>query len=107
MRRHPLLFLQIAADEIVEELISSAEFHVGLDHHRIPALHDRILNLMRVNRMLLVDARAEILALQHLLQGDEAVEPDHLLEFHLREPVAVVDDLCPRRIEDLEGLFAV
>ena len=66
-----------------------------------------ILNLVRVNWVLLVDARAEILALQHLLQGHEAVEANHLLEAHFLEPFAVVDDPGPRRIEHLERLFAV
>ena len=93
----PCVFLQIASDKIVEKLIGPSELDVGFDHHRVPALHDRILNLVRVNRLLLVDAGAEILALQHLLQGDEAVETNHLFEAHLREPFAVVDDPRPRR----------
>ena len=53
--RLAFLFLEIAADENIEELIGAAQFHVGLHHDRIPALHDRILNFVRVDRLLLVD----------------------------------------------------
>ena len=41
-----LLFLQIAPDHDVEKLVGAAQFNVGLDHHRIPSLHDRVLQFM-------------------------------------------------------------
>src|SRR4029453_8184638 len=62
-----LFFLEIAPDQNVKKLVGPAELHVRPHHHRIPPLHDRILNFMRVDRALIVDPRPEILALEHLL----------------------------------------
>ena len=49
-----LVLLQLAPDENVEELIGPAEFDIGLHLDRIPALHDGILNLVRANRLLVL-----------------------------------------------------
>src|SRR5213075_485756 len=57
------VFLKIAADEAVEKLIGSTQFHIGFHHDRIPALHDWVLNLVRVDRMAFVDPIPEIFAL--------------------------------------------
>ena len=40
-----LLLLQLAADEQVEQLIGAAELDVGLHHHRVPALEQRVQEL--------------------------------------------------------------
>ncbi len=54
-----------------------------------------------------VEAGAEVLALEHLLEGDAGVELEDFLVGHLPEPVAVVDDLGFGLVEDLEGLVGV
>src|SRR5947209_5739418 len=59
-----LLLLEIAPHQNIEQLIGAAELDIRFHHHRIPTLHYRILNLMRMNGLLLVDSRPEILALQ-------------------------------------------
>jgi hypothetical protein len=58
-----LLFLEVTSYQDIKKLIRSTEFDIGFDHHRVPALHDWILNFMRMNGLLLVDPGAEIFAL--------------------------------------------
>src|SRR4029077_10254263 len=65
--------LKVAANQNVEELIRPAEFDIRFHHHRVPALHDRILNLVRVDRLLLVYPLAKVISLEHLLQRYPAV----------------------------------
>ncbi len=104
--RLPLLALQIAADEDVEKLIRPANFHIGLDLHGIPPLHDWVLDFMRADWHALLEALLEILTLHHLLDRDAAVEPDHLLERHDLEPLAIECRARPGGIENLVGLLA-
>ena len=89
--RLAFLALEIAADEDVEKLIRAADFHVGFHHHRIPALHDRILDFVQMHRLAALDAILEILALEHLLERHARVELHHFLEGHHLEPLAVED----------------
>ena len=58
-----LLVLEIATDEDIEELVGASEFNIRLDHHRIPSLHDRVLDLMGAHGKSLVDPLSKILAL--------------------------------------------
>ena len=103
--RLAFFLLQIAPDQDVEKLIGAAEFDIGLDLDGIPALHDRILDFVSVDRLLLFDPVPEIFALQHLLQRDAAVQADDFVEGHFLEPIAVKDDSRPARIENFEGLL--
>ena len=91
--RLAFFLLEIAADEDIEELVGAAEFDVGADFHGVPALHDGVLEFVEADFLAGVDAVAEVLALEHLLEGDAAVELEDFLEGHFSEPVAVVDDL--------------
>src|SRR4051812_10754043 len=54
-----------------------------------------------------IDSVPEILALQHLLESDHAVEPNDFFKSHLSEPVAVGHELSSRRVEDLESLGSI
>src|SRR5437879_2911054 len=60
-----------------------------------------------MNRLLIVDPAAEILALQHLLKRDTAVEPNHIFVRHRAKPIAIADRFGPGRIENFECLLAV
>ena len=62
---------------------------------------------MSVDRLLFLEAFAEILALQHLLQGDATVETNDFLVAHLAKPIAVENNLGAAGIENLEGLLAI
>src|SRR5438046_2605428 len=64
----------------VAHLIGPTEFNVRFYHHRIVGLHDRVLNFVRMNRLLVFDPVAKIFPLQQLLQSHVAVEPDYVFE---------------------------
>ena len=70
-------------------------------------MHDWILDFVRVDGVLIVDACLEIFALQHLLQRHTAVEANDIFERHRPKPVAVADCLRTCGIENLERLFPV
>ena len=102
---HALFVLKIAADHDVEKLVGAAEFHIGFDHHGVPALHDRVLDFVGADGLAFVEPVAEILAHEHLLKGHSAVELDDLLEAHALEPLAVENNRRPLAIENFEGLL--
>ena len=62
---------------------------------------------MGADRLALVEALAEILPDEHLLEGHPAVELDHLLETHRLEPLAVENDLGPLAFQDFERLLLI
>ncbi len=101
------VFLEVAADEEVEELVGAAEFDVGADFDGVPALHDGVLDFVEADFAAGFDAIAEVFALEHLLEGDAAVEADHFGEGHLAKPGAVVDDFGAVAVEDFEDLIGV
>ena len=57
--------------------------------------------------LLIVNARPEIFALQHLLQRHATVETNDIFERHRPKPVTVANSLRPSRIEDFECLLTV
>jgi hypothetical protein len=100
-------FLEVAANEDVEKLVGSADFDVRPDFYGIPALHDWVLQLVEADFLTCLEASAEVLALEHLLESDTAVELEDFLVSHFAEPVAVVNDFSFRAVEDFEGLVRV
>ena len=62
-------FLEVAANEDVEELVGAAKLDVGLDDDGVPALDDGVLDFVEADFLAVVDAGAEVLALEHLLHG--------------------------------------
>ena len=62
---------------------------------------------MSANRLLVVDPCLEIFALQHLLQRHSAVEANYIFKRHASKPIAVANDFCSHRIENLKSLFVV
>ena len=88
-------------------MVGAADLDVGTDFHGVPALHDRVLQLVEADFLAGLEAGAEVLALEHLLEGDARVELEDFLVAHFAEPVAVVDDLGLGPVEDLEGLVGV
>ena len=76
-----------------------------MDHHGVPALHNRVLQLVQAHRLLLVETRPKILALEHLLEGHPRIEFHHLLKGHHLKPLAVEDRAGALRVEDFIGLL--
>ena len=62
---------------------------------------------MCANGLLLVDARLEVFALQHLLQSHPAVQANDVLKRHGAKPVAVTHRLRARGIKNFECLLAI
>jgi hypothetical protein len=85
--------LQLAAEQQVEGLVGAAQLDVGLDGHRVHALHERVEELDQRDRAAGVVAGLEILPLQKLGHGDVCRQVGHLREGHRRQPLGVVPDL--------------
>src|SRR6266403_1520200 len=105
--RQVLVLLEIAPYQNVEKLIGSPQFDISFHHDRVPALHDRILNFVRMDGLVVVDSVPEIFALQHLLQRYAAVEANNVFERHRSKPVAVANRFRPCRVKNLECLLTV
>jgi len=71
--RLPFLLLEVPANHDIKKLICGAQFDIRADHHRIPTLQDRILQLVKENRQTLLHPGFEIIALQHLLESYPAI----------------------------------
>ena len=69
LRRLAVVFLQAAAHQQVELLVGAAELDVGLQRHRVVALHQRIQELVDRDRLLRGVALGEIVALEHARDG--------------------------------------
>ena len=63
------VFLQLAADEHVEELVGAAELDVAFEHDGVVALHERVEKLDDGDRAVARVALGEIVALQHAGDG--------------------------------------
>src|SRR4029453_10612456 len=105
--RQTFLPLEVAPYQNVKKLISSAELDIRFYHHRVPALHDRILNFVCADGLLVVNPGPEILALQHLLQRNSTVQANDVFERHRSKPVAIANGLRACRIKNLECLLTI
>lgn len=99
--------LQVPADHDIEELIRAADFDIGADDDRVPSLHDRVLEFVGADGERIFHSIAEVLALEHLLESDAAIEADDFFVSHFAKPIAVEDDFGFFFIEDFESLFLV
>jgi hypothetical protein len=98
---------EVAPDEQVEELVGPPELHVAVEGHGVVTLQQRIEKLVLVDRALLVEPLAEVLALEHARDRRLGHELDRIDHCHLVEPLAVSAELDLRRVEHLEGLREV
>ena len=107
LRGHLVLFLQVAADEHVEELVAAADLDVGLEHDGVVALEERVEELDDRDGGVRGVTLGEVIAREHLRHGHAAAELEGVEERHLAEPLAVAADLGLLGVEDLEGLLEV
>ena len=66
MGRLVALFLEVASNEEVEELIGSSDFYVGSNHNGIPSLKDGVADFVDAEGLLCLEAVFEVFALEHL-----------------------------------------
>ncbi len=107
LRRLAVMLLQASAHQQVELLIRAAQFDIGPQGDRVVALHQRIEKLVDGDRLLAVEALAEVFALKHARYRVLRGEFDHVGGSHRPEPFAVETNfgLCP--IQHLEHLIGV
>ena len=80
------MLLQLASHQQVEFLVSAADFEVGLQRHRVIALHQRIEEFVDCDRLVAFVAFTKIVALQHARDGMGRGEPDHVGRGQLVHP---------------------
>ena len=101
-------FLQLATGhDDVEGLVRAADLHIGLQRHRVVALHEGVEELMQVNRVALAIALAEVLAGQELLHGKMRGNVNQVAELERAQPLVVVADDRAFRVQHLEGLVRI
>ena len=96
-------FLEVASDEVVEGLVGAAEFDVGFDHDRVPALHEGVHELVDVDGLAGLVAILEGVAFEHSGDGHFLAELEGIDEGHFVEPFGVVADFdfVGGHVEDL------
>lgn len=101
------LALKIASYEVVEELIVSAEFHIGVDGDGVVALKDGVLKFGEADGDALFVAFGEIVAFEHAGDIDLAIEAEEIEAGELGEPFSVAANFGFLGIEDFEDLVGV
>ena len=101
------LALKIASDEVVEKLIVSAEFHIGVDGDRVVTLENGILKFGQADGDALFVAFREVVSFEHTGDIDLAVEAKEIEAGEFGEPFAVAADFGFLGIEDFEDLVGV
>ena len=101
------LALKIASDEVVEKLIVSAEFHIGVDGNGVVTLENGVLKFGEADGDALFVAFGEIVTFEHTGDIDLAVEAKEIEAGELGEPFAVAADFGFLGIEDFEDLVGV
>jgi hypothetical protein len=98
--------LDVAPQQQVEGLVGAAEFHVGVDRHRVVALQQRVEQLEHRDRLARAVTLGEVIALEHLGHGGGAGQAEQFLGRHV-QPFAVVAHLEALVLgEDVRGLAA-
>ena len=107
LRRLAVIVLQFAAHQQVELLVGAAEFDVALERDRVVALHHGIEQFVHADRLLFLEALVEVLALEHLRDGELGGQADEAFVVELEEPLGVVADFGLVAVENLEDLRLV
>ena len=101
------LALKVATDEVVEELIVSAEFDIGADGDGVVALKNGVLKFGEADGDTLFVAFGEVVSFEHAGDIDLAVEAKEIEASELGEPFSVAADFGFLGIEDFEDLVGV
>src|SRR5207245_8925831 len=81
--------------------------NIGLEFHGVARGQQGIEQFVHGNRLVVLQARAKILALQHARQPVMGAKPNDVFGVHFAEPFAVVANLGFVAIENLEYLVEV
>ena len=97
----------MTAHEQIELLIGATQFDVGLERHRVVALHQRVEEFVDADRVASVETLVKVVALHHARHGVAAGELDHAARAQLVTPLAVVANLGSGWVEHAAGLLVV
>ena len=109
LRLLPGVALQIPAHEVVEQLVGAAELDVRAHLDGVGPLEQRIEELHERDRRTRGVPLREVVAFEHPRHGDVRHHPEHVLDPHVRQPLAVPTDLesLGREVEDALHLLEV
>ena len=97
----------MAAHEQIEFLIGAAQLQVGLQSHRVVALHERVQKLVHANRGARLKAIVKIVALHHARHGVLGRQLNHAHGTQRQTPLAVVPDFGFGGVEHQAGLAVI
>lgn len=104
LRALAVLLHEVAPDEVVEFLVVSAEFDVGVDFYGVESLAEGVEELVHGDGLVGFPPFGEVVALHDAGDGGSAAEADDVFEGHFAEPVFVVIDLSFVGVEDFIDL---
>ena len=100
--------LQIPAHGHVELLIGAPQLQIGLNRHRVVTLEQRIKKFVQGDRCTSDVAIRKILLGQHLTNGGDAQQLNHLGQVEAGQPFAVAAHLqAPRGFEIQQGSLGI
>ena len=102
-----ILPLQFSTHQQVKPLVRSPQLNVGLEHHGIVALNERVKKFMNADRLLFLIALLEVFPLEH--PGDRVLrgQPDERDGIHFFHPAMVKLDDRLLRVQNFEDLLFV
>ncbi len=107
LRLLAVFLLQVTPHQQVKFLVGAAQLQVGLERHRVVALHQRVQKFMHGNRRAGLEAVVKIVALHHPRHGKFGRQLDHAGRAQRLTPFAVVANLGLGRIEHQTGLLVI
>ena len=101
------LTLEVATDEIVEELVVTTQFDVGLNGDGIVALQDGVLKFGQADGDAFSVAFGEVVPFEQAGDVDLSVEAEKVGTGEFGQPLAVVANFGFLGVDDLEDLVGV
>ena len=101
------LTLEVATDEIVEQLVVAPELDVGLYGHGVISLEYGVLEFGETDGNTLFVAFGEVVAFQHSSHVHLAIEPKEIGAGEFGEPLSVAAHLGFLGVDDLEDLVGI
>ena len=103
----PESLLKFPARQQVKELLAAPQLDVGVEHHCVIPLHQRVEELVQPDGIPPLVSPGEVVPHQELLDGEIGSQVDDLLEIEFGKPLPVVPHLRLPGVEDPECLLDV
>ena len=104
LRLLPVLSLEGPAGDDVEELVRAPNLHIRAHDYRVVTLHQRVQELVDVNRLAFFQPQLEVLAVEELGHGEFRRQVDDVLEVEGRQPISVALDQRQAGVEHAKRL---